>query len=96
MQNGGSGAEAADRAFLSSVERPSPQPSEVVLNQLETRMAVCDSDGGWRLGWRFAIVTRMAVGDSDGGWRLVLEPKAEASADLNHIILIRVLFTTAE
>ena len=26
----------------------------------------------------------------------VLEPKAEASADLNHIILIRVLFTTAE
>ena len=34
MQNGGSGAEAADRAFLSSVERPSPQPSEVVLNQV--------------------------------------------------------------
>ena len=26
----------------------------------------------------------------------LLEPKAEASADLNHIILIRVLFTTAE
>ena len=34
MQNGGSGAEAADRAFLSSVERRSPQPSEVVLNQV--------------------------------------------------------------
>ena len=25
-----------------------------------------------------------------------IKPKAEASADLNHIILIRVLFTTAE
>ena len=35
MQNGGSGAEAADRAFLSSVERQSPQPSKVVLNQSE-------------------------------------------------------------
>ena len=34
MQNGGSGAEAADRAFLSSVERQSPQPSKVVLNQV--------------------------------------------------------------
>ncbi len=33
VQNGGSGAEAADRAFLSSVQRLSPHPSEVVLNQ---------------------------------------------------------------
>ncbi len=27
---------------------------------------------------------------------MLLEPKAEASADLKHVILIRVLFTAAE
>jgi hypothetical protein len=73
MHNGGSWANAADGAFLSSVERLSPQPSEVELEHCRRALPnLCVVNVGPGDGAAQGLVSQRRTGKNGLAWEVAL------------------------